>query len=77
MLEEEDAIDDALSAIGDFADLVSPYLSGHSTGVAELAGAAAERCGLDVRMAGCSAPRWSTTWAGRPYRRRSGRRPAR
>lgn len=45
MLEDE-AIDVALSAMGDFADLASPYLSGHSTGVAELAGAAAERCTL-------------------------------
>jgi HD-GYP domain-containing protein (c-di-GMP phosphodiesterase class II) len=43
MLDGE-AVDRALSAIGDFADLVSPYLAGHSSGVAELATAAAERC---------------------------------
>ena len=42
------AIDDALGAIGDFADLVSPYLVGHSAGVAELAAVAGQRCGLDV-----------------------------
>ena len=42
------AIDRALSAMGDFADLVSPYLAGHSAGVAELAGAAAQRCRLDA-----------------------------
>jgi HD-GYP domain-containing protein (c-di-GMP phosphodiesterase class II) len=36
-----DAIERALRAIGDFADLVSPYLVGHSSGVAELAAAAA------------------------------------
>lgn len=47
MLERE-AIDRALSAIGDFADLVSPYLVGHSAGVAELATGAGRRCGLSV-----------------------------
>lgn len=34
-------IDRALSAIGLFSDLSSPYLTGHSAGVAELAGSAA------------------------------------
>ena len=38
----------ALAAIGDFADLASPYLVGHSAGVAELAAAAARRCRLDA-----------------------------
>jgi HD-GYP domain-containing protein (c-di-GMP phosphodiesterase class II) len=42
-----DAVERALAAIGDFADLISPYLVGHSAGVAELASAAAARCGLD------------------------------
>ena len=41
------AIDRALSAMGNFADLVSPYLAGHSAGVAECASAAAQRYGLD------------------------------
>jgi HD-GYP domain-containing protein (c-di-GMP phosphodiesterase class II) len=41
-----EAIDRALAAMGDFADLVSPYLLGHSRGVAELAAAAAERSNL-------------------------------
>jgi HD-GYP domain-containing protein (c-di-GMP phosphodiesterase class II) len=36
-----DRVDRALAAIGDFADLVSPHLSGHSSGVAELANSAA------------------------------------
>jgi HD-GYP domain-containing protein (c-di-GMP phosphodiesterase class II) len=40
------AIDRALAAMGDFADLASPYLIGHSRGVAELAAAAARRCGF-------------------------------
>src|SRR5688500_18366677 len=40
------AIDRALVAMGNFADLISPQLAGHSTGVAELAAAAAERCRL-------------------------------
>jgi HD-GYP domain-containing protein (c-di-GMP phosphodiesterase class II) len=46
LMLEGDAIETALSAMGDFADLVSPYLSGHSTGVTTLATAAAARCGL-------------------------------
>jgi HD-GYP domain-containing protein (c-di-GMP phosphodiesterase class II) len=45
---EAEALDRALAAMGSFADLVSPYLSGHSIGVGELAGAAAQRCGLDA-----------------------------
>ncbi len=49
LLLEPEAIDRALGAMGDFADLVSPYLSGHSAGVAELATAAAGSCGLDPR----------------------------
>jgi HD-GYP domain-containing protein (c-di-GMP phosphodiesterase class II) len=42
------AIDRALAAMGDFADLSSPYFSGHSSGVATLAAAGARRCGLDA-----------------------------
>ena len=51
-------IDRALAAMGSFADLVSPFLVGHSAGAAELAGAAAQQCGLSpddvtqVRRAG-------------------------
>jgi acyl transferase domain-containing protein len=44
---EGKAIDDALAAMGDFADLVSPFLIGHSAGVAKLADAAGRLCGLD------------------------------
>jgi len=44
---EGEAIDRALAAMGDFADLASPYLVGHSAGVAELATAAAQRLGLE------------------------------
>jgi HD-GYP domain-containing protein (c-di-GMP phosphodiesterase class II) len=44
---EGEAIDRALAAMGDFADLASPYLVGHSAGVAELATAAARRCRLE------------------------------
>ncbi|HEY3428368.1 MAG TPA: HD domain-containing phosphohydrolase [Acidimicrobiia bacterium] len=40
-------IDRALAAIGDFADLLSPFNSGHSTGVAKLAASAAERLRFD------------------------------
>jgi HD-GYP domain-containing protein (c-di-GMP phosphodiesterase class II) len=42
----DDRVDDALRVIADFTDLKSPYLVGHSSGVAELAKAAAERLGL-------------------------------
>jgi HD-GYP domain-containing protein (c-di-GMP phosphodiesterase class II) len=45
---EGEAIDRALGAMGDFADLASPYLVGHSAGVAELATAAAQQCRLEV-----------------------------
>ena len=34
--------------MGNFADLISPYLAGHSAGVAELATAAAGRCRIDA-----------------------------
>jgi HD-GYP domain-containing protein (c-di-GMP phosphodiesterase class II) len=39
-------IDQALAAIGEFADLLSPHLTGHSAGVAELAADAAAGSGL-------------------------------
>lgn len=41
------AIDRALAAMGNFADLISPHLADHSAGVAELAASAAARCRLD------------------------------
>jgi HD-GYP domain-containing protein (c-di-GMP phosphodiesterase class II) len=44
---EGSAVDRGLAAMGSFADLVSPYLAGHSAGVAELVGAAARRCRID------------------------------
>ena len=48
MVLEGAAIERALAAMGDFADLSSPHLSGHSAGVARLAAAGAERSGLDA-----------------------------
>jgi HD-GYP domain-containing protein (c-di-GMP phosphodiesterase class II) len=42
-----EALDRGLAAMGNFADLISPYLTGHSTGVGELAAAAARRCRID------------------------------
>jgi HD-GYP domain-containing protein (c-di-GMP phosphodiesterase class II) len=45
---EGEAIDRALAAMGDFADLATPYLVGHSDGVAELATAAAVHCGFEA-----------------------------
>jgi HD-GYP domain-containing protein (c-di-GMP phosphodiesterase class II) len=43
-----EGLDRALAAMGNFADLMSPYLAGHSAGVAELATAAAQRCRIDA-----------------------------
>ena len=43
---DDDQLDRALAAFGDFADLKSPYRVGHSRGVASVAAAAAERLGL-------------------------------
>ena len=45
---EDEGVDRALAAIGDFADLVSPHLSGHSSGVAELAETAGRLCAFDA-----------------------------
>jgi HD-GYP domain-containing protein (c-di-GMP phosphodiesterase class II) len=44
-------LDSALAAIADFADLKSPYTTGHSRGVAERAAAAALRAGLGEPVA--------------------------
>ena len=42
----DERFDDALEAIGEFADLKSPWTIGHSRGVADLAAEAARRSGL-------------------------------
>jgi HD-GYP domain-containing protein (c-di-GMP phosphodiesterase class II) len=47
----ESRLDDALSAIGDFADLISPSLAGHSSGVAALAEQAARDLGMSAERA--------------------------
>jgi HD-GYP domain-containing protein (c-di-GMP phosphodiesterase class II) len=51
LILEGEAIERALGAMGSFADLISPYLAGHSTGVAELAATAAKRCRLGAAEA--------------------------
>src|SRR5262249_20627097 len=45
-LVSDDELDDALLAIGEFAELKSPWLMGHARGVAELAANAGELGGL-------------------------------
>lgn len=45
---EGDALDRGLAAMGRFADLISPYFTGHSAGVAKLASEAARRCRVDA-----------------------------
>ena len=49
----EPELDDALKAMGDFADIKSPFTIGHSTSVADLAWTASESLGLtgDERVA--------------------------
>jgi len=47
-----DDLESACEAIGDFADLKSPYMLGHCTGVAELVEAAAWRAGVDADEVG-------------------------
>ncbi|MEM7346521.1 MAG: HD domain-containing phosphohydrolase [Chloroflexota bacterium] len=47
----ETQFEDALLAIADFTDLKSPYLGGHSRGVAALAETAARHCGLPEKDA--------------------------
>ena len=70
-----DRLAEALRAMGDFADLKSHYLLGHSPGVAELASAAARGAGLggeadllyraglvhDIGRVGVNSRIWSTT----------------
>ena len=48
LLLEAGAIDRALAAMGNFADLTSPYLAGHTAGVAQLAAVAAQHCRIDA-----------------------------
>jgi HD-GYP domain-containing protein (c-di-GMP phosphodiesterase class II) len=45
---EPAGVDRALAAMGNFADLTSPYLAGHAGGVAELAAGAARHCGMEA-----------------------------
>ncbi len=45
---EGPAVDRGLAAMGRFADLISPYFTGHASGVADLACAAAGRCRIDA-----------------------------
>ncbi|HZE04634.1 MAG TPA: HD domain-containing phosphohydrolase [Solirubrobacteraceae bacterium] len=49
LILEGEAIDRALTVMGAFADLISPFFTGHCAGVAELSQAAAQRCHLDLR----------------------------
>jgi HD-GYP domain-containing protein (c-di-GMP phosphodiesterase class II) len=47
LLLEGETLDGALAAMGNFADLISPYLAGHSAAVGQLAAGAAQRCRMD------------------------------
>ncbi len=48
LMLEDGGLDRGLAAMGRFADLISPYLGGHSTGVADLASRGAGRCRIDA-----------------------------
>jgi HD-GYP domain-containing protein (c-di-GMP phosphodiesterase class II) len=50
-IADADAIDEGLRAIAHFADLKCRFTRGHSSGVATLAGAAAQKLGLDAQRA--------------------------
>ena len=68
------ALDRGLAAMGRFADLIAPYFSGHSVGVAELASLAAGRCRIDAGHDGDpAAPASFTTSEGSRSTRGSGR----
>ncbi len=71
----EAELDAALEAIADFTDVKSPYTIGHSRGVADLAGEAAQVAGLNRRpCASCGGPASCTTWGGSAFPTRSGTR---
>jgi hypothetical protein len=64
--------------MGDFADLISPYLVGHAAGVAELAGTAAQRLGFPAPdAAAIRRAVLATTWDALPSRHRYGTKPGR
>jgi hypothetical protein len=52
-------LEDGTRALADFVDLKSPYLVGHSSGVAALAAAATQRCGLPPSDVICATGRLS------------------
>jgi HD-GYP domain-containing protein (c-di-GMP phosphodiesterase class II) len=45
---DEDEVDEALAAVGEFAELKSPWMMGHAAGVASLCTAALSEIGLDA-----------------------------
>ena len=47
---DDNELDEALAVLGDYTDLKSPWFAGHSRGVAELAGGAAEALGLPAEV---------------------------
>jgi hypothetical protein len=69
----EQEFDSVLEVVADIADLKSPWLSGHSRGVADLAARAVQAAG--VRSATSSPPGgrgWCTTWGAPPSATASG-----
>ena len=71
-------LDEVLEAMADLVDLKSPFLAGHSRGVANLAAEAARVSGsADDDVVHCGARRSSTTSAGSASPTRSGTRRAR
>ena len=57
LMLEGDAVDRALAAMGDFADLVSPYLAGHSVGSGRARGGGREALRLRRQPSSCDVRR--------------------
>jgi hypothetical protein len=71
-------LDAALLGVANSVDRKSPYMLGHASAVAKLAGISGATLGLDngeVEL--LPRPRWSVAWAGWASRIRSGISPAR
>jgi hypothetical protein len=69
-----EGVDRALAAMGNFADLISPWFAGHSATVAELASQRPGAAGSMRRARRrCAVRAWCATWGGSRSGRRCGR----
>jgi hypothetical protein len=69
----EEEVDEALAAVGEFAELKSPWTMGHAAGVAALCAAVIdESASRRRRRRSCEGPRMFTISGGSVFRTRSG-----